>query len=113
MLTNPLQRLEPIHNPLLALIFEHVDDSMLLKIAQADYGKDVEIHLAALDQIRANNIPFPIQWHPGEVLELTRWTEWDNLTPPNGEISERNHWMRLFACTVLSVRVCPPYKDLL
>ena len=50
MLTNPLQRLEPIHNPLLVLIFEHVDDSMLLEIAQADYGEDVEIHLAALDQ---------------------------------------------------------------
>jgi hypothetical protein len=101
MLTNPLQRLKPIHNPLLALIFEHVDDSMLLEIAQADYGEDVEIHLAALDQIRANNIPFPIQWHPGEVLELTRWTEWDNLHPLDGEISKRNHWMRLFACTVL------------
>jgi hypothetical protein len=101
MLTNPLQRLEPADNRLLALIFEHVDDSMLLEIAQADYGEDVEIHLAALDQIRANNIPFPIQWHPGEVLELTRWTEWDNLNPPDEGISKRNHWMRLFACTVL------------
>jgi hypothetical protein len=101
MLTNPLQRLEPADNPLLTLIFEHVDDSMLLEIAKADYGNDVESHLAALHQIRANNIPFPMQWHPGEVLELTRWTEWDNLNPPNGEISKRNHWMRLFACTVL------------
>jgi hypothetical protein len=101
MLTNSLQRLEPADNPLLTLIFQHVDDSMLLEMAKADYGKDVEIHLAALHQIRANNIPFPMQWHPGEVLELTRWTEWDNLNPPDGGISKRNHWMRLFACTVL------------
>jgi hypothetical protein len=101
MLTNSLQRLEPADNPLLTLIFQHVDDSMLLEMAKADYGKDVEIHLAALHQIRANNIPFLMQWHPGEVLELTRWTEWDNLNPPDGGISKRNHWMRLFACTVL------------
>lgn len=44
---------------------------MLLKIAKLDYGDDVEIHLETLRQIRANNIPVPMQWHPGEVLELT------------------------------------------
>jgi hypothetical protein len=58
--------------PLLALIFEHVDDSMLAEIAICDYGDDVAIHLAALHQIRANNIPRPMQWHPREVMELTR-----------------------------------------
>jgi hypothetical protein len=101
MSTNPLQRLEPTDKPLLTLIFDRVDDSMLVEIAKADYGDDVDIHLAALHQIRAKNIPRPMQWHPGEVLELTRWTEWDNLHPPDGAISKRNHWMRLFACTVL------------
>jgi hypothetical protein len=101
MLTNSLQRLEPADNPLLTLIFQHVDDSMLLEMAKADYGKDVEIHLAALHQIRANNIPMPLKWHPQEVLELTRWTEWDSLSAQDGAISTRNHWMRLFACTVL------------
>jgi hypothetical protein len=101
MSTNPLQRLEPTDKPLLTLIFDRVDDSMLVEIANADYGDDVDIYLAAFHQIRAKNISRPMQWHPGEVLELTRWTEWDNLHPPDGAISKRNHWMRLFACTVL------------
>jgi hypothetical protein len=68
MSSNPIERLEPADNPLLTLIFDRVDDSMLLEIAKADYGDDVDIHLAALHQIRANNIPIPMQWHPGEVL---------------------------------------------
>jgi hypothetical protein len=59
--------LEPSDLPLLALIFEYVDDSMLAEIAIGDYGDDVEIHLAALHQIRANNIPMPMQWHPRGV----------------------------------------------
>jgi hypothetical protein len=101
MLTHPLDCLEPSDQPLLDLIFDRVDDSMLAEIAMCDYGHDVEIHLTALHQIRANKIPIPLQWHPGEVLELTRWTEWDSLSPQDGDISTRNHWMRLFACAVL------------
>jgi hypothetical protein len=101
MSTHPLDYLEPADRPLLDLIFGQIDDAMLLEIARCDYGDDVEIHLAALHQIRANNIPIPLQWHPGEVLCLTRWTEWDSLNAPDGAISTRNHWMRLFACTVL------------
>jgi hypothetical protein len=90
--------LEQSDRPLLDLIFEHVDDAMLLEIARCDYGDDVEIHLAALHQIRANKIPRPMHWHPGEVLCLTGWTEWDSQ---DERVSTRNHWMRLFACTVL------------
>jgi hypothetical protein len=93
--------LEPSDRPLLDLIFEHVDDSMLAEIANADYGDDAAIHLEILHQIRADSIPVPLQWCPAEVLCLTRWTEWNNLDPQNGAISTRNHWMRLFACTVL------------
>lgn len=101
MSTHPLDYLESSDRPLLDLIFDQVDDSMLVEIAMCDYGDDVEIHLAALHQIRANKIPIPMQWHPREVLELTRWTEWDNRNPQDEAISTRNHWMRLFACTVL------------
>jgi hypothetical protein len=100
MSVHPLNCLEPSDRPLLDLIFEHIDDSMLAEIAIRDYGNDVEIHLAALHQIRANKIPIPLQWHPGEVLCLIRWAEWDSLAQ-DGAISMRNHWMRLFACTVL------------
>jgi hypothetical protein len=101
MSTHPLDCLEPSDRSLLDLVFDRVDDAMLAEIAMCDYGHDVEIHLAALRQIRANNISTPIQWHPGEVLELTRWTEWDSLSMQDQTISDRNHWMRLFACTVL------------
>jgi hypothetical protein len=38
MSTNPLQRLEPADNPLLALIFDRADDLMLVEIANADYS---------------------------------------------------------------------------
>jgi hypothetical protein len=93
--------LEPADQLLLDLIFDRVDDAMLLEIAQADYGDDVAIHLEALHQIKAYNRPMPLGWHPGEVLCLTRWTEWDSLKAADGAIAQRNHWMRLFACTVL------------
>jgi hypothetical protein len=101
MSTHPLNCLEPSDRPLLDLIVEHIDDSMLAEIAIKDYGHDVDIHLAALHQIRAKNISIPLKWHPGEVLCLTRWTELDSLKSQDGGISTRNHWMRLFACTVL------------
>jgi hypothetical protein len=101
MSTNPLQRLEPADRPLLTLIFDRVDDSMLVEIANADYGDDADIHLKALQQIRANQISVPMQWHPGEVLELTRWTEPDNLNGEDKAKNKRGHWIRLFACTVL------------
>jgi hypothetical protein len=100
MSNHPLDYLEPSDRPLLDLIFEQVDDSMLAEIAIYDYGDDVAIHLAALHQIRANNIPTPLQWHPREVLELTRWEEWNGLGKKEA-ISTRKHWMRLFACAVL------------
>jgi hypothetical protein len=53
MLTNLLDRLKPSDQPLLNLIFKHVDDSMLFDIAKTDYGDDVEIHLEALHQVKA------------------------------------------------------------
>lgn len=81
MSTHPLDCLEPTDRSLLDLLFDRVDDAMLMEIAMCDYGHDIEIHLETLHQIRANKIPVPLQWHPGEVLELTRWTEWDSLRP--------------------------------
>jgi hypothetical protein len=100
MSTHPLDCLEPSDRPLLDLVFDRVDDSMLAEIATYDYGDDIKIHLEALHQIRANNIPIPLQWHPGEVLCLTGWKEWNSIEQ-DGAISTRNHWMRLFACAVL------------
>jgi hypothetical protein len=111
MLTHPLDCIEPADRPLLDLTIEHIDDAMLLEIARCDYGDDVEIHLAALHQIRANNIPRPLQWHPGEVLSLTSWTKLNSLKSQDRGISARNHWMRLFACTVLIWASLEPEND--
>jgi hypothetical protein len=107
MLTHFLDRFEPSDQPLLDLIFEHVDDSMLFDMAKADYGDDIDLHLAALHQIKAKNIPVPLPWYPAEVLCLARWTELDNLITQDGVVlqakpsTKRDHWIRLFACTVL------------
>ena len=101
MSTTPLQRLELADDLLLVLNFDRVDDSMVVEMAEADYGDDEDIHLVALHQIRTKNIPSPMQWHPVEVLGLTRWTEWDNLHLPDGAISKHKHWMCLFAFTAL------------
>jgi hypothetical protein len=38
MSTHPLDCLEPSDRPLLDLVFDRVDDSMLLEMARADYG---------------------------------------------------------------------------
>jgi hypothetical protein len=51
-----------------------VDD--LGEIVPADYGQDVEEHLVALRRICATReVPSPMPWRPGEVLELIRWSE--------------------------------------
>jgi hypothetical protein len=111
MSTHPLDCLEPSDQSLLDLMVEQIDDAMLLKIARCDCGDDVEIHLAALHQIRAKNIPVPLKWHPGEVLCLTRWTELESLKSLDGGISTPNHWMRLFACTALIWASLEPEND--
>jgi hypothetical protein len=110
MSNHPLDCLAPTDQPLLDLIGDRVDDSMLLEIARCDYGDDVELHLAALHQIKANNIPVPMPWYPGEVLCLTRWTELDNFAPDKAMLA-RNHWTRLFACTALIIATLDPEED--
>jgi hypothetical protein len=55
-----LQRLAPADEPLLTLIFQHIDDSMLTVISKADFGDSADIHLEALLQIKAGNIPIPM-----------------------------------------------------
>jgi hypothetical protein len=117
MLTHFLDQFEPSDQPLLDLTFEHVDDSMLFDMAKANYGDDIDLHLAALHQIKAKNIPVPLPWHPAEVLCLARWTELDNLITQDGvvlqakRLTERDHWMRLFACTVLIWASLEPEND--
>jgi len=61
-------------------------------IAAADYGHNLQVHLAALLEIQKTGlIPQPLMWFPREVLELRRWSEGPDT----------DHLQRAFACTVL------------
>lgn len=99
---NPLQACAPCEESLLNSAITNVDSSMLRKIAEADYGEDVNKHYRALtDVYRGDITPRLCDWHPREVLELTRWSEPDTSPHPADAVGTRGHWMRLFACTVL------------
>lgn len=101
MPANPLQHLDPSPDHLFQLVFQYVDDSMLLEIAEADYGCDANNHLKVLMEIKAGDFPDPMAWEPQEVLELIRWSEPEDPTWKPGATGERGHWMRLFSCTLL------------
>jgi hypothetical protein len=101
MLLDPIERLEPADGALLTLACQHVDNSMLREIAEADYGMDDKAHLASLRQIKSGGTLIPLDWWPREVLELIRWSEPADPTWKPGALGTRGHWMRLFACTIL------------
>jgi hypothetical protein len=97
-----LQKLNPAPDALLDALAEIVDDSMLEEIASADYGMEVEAHLAQLYRIRDDHKAlFPIGWNPREVLQLTRWSEPDRFYPVQSEKHRREHILRAFACAAL------------
>lgn len=88
---------------LLEQLARFVHDDMLRSIAEADYGMNVDEHLAVLRSIHAGKIPVPIQWEPREVLELVRWSQPDG---PHGrwdgkDAGRDGHLQRAFACTAL------------
>ena len=95
---------------LLEQLARFVHDGLLRAIAEADYGMNVEEHLAALRQIHAGQIPVPIKWEPREVLELVRWSQPDG---PNGrgegkDAGRDGHLQRAFACTALLLIAAEP-----
>ena len=82
-----------------------VDDGMLAEIAAADYGMDGDVHLAELRLIHDQGvIPAPLRWHPGEVLELIRWSNPEDPAHKPGCTGRRGHQMRAFACAALLLR---------
>jgi hypothetical protein len=98
-----LQKLNPDADSLVAALSKHVDDEMLLSIANADYGWDVERHLEALRPIRDEQMIFaPMGWHPKEILSLTRW-----INPGSEEDADistsvlKQHIIRAFVCAAL------------
>ena len=87
---------------LLARLAARADDGLLRGIAEADHGIDVERHLDALRELRdsltLSAVPL---WHPGEVLELERWSEPPRPGPDPAGALRRAHLARAFACAAL------------
>jgi len=100
-----LRGFDPNPDALLDLLLPQIDDYMLREIAFADYGRDVERHLAPLKLFRDERVLPVLDWHPAEVLELIRWSEpEDKNWKPGGE-GRYGHLLRAFACsTLLRVR---------
>lgn len=92
----------PSRERLLDATRRHVDDKMLNEIASADYGCGGDDHFAALRLIRDTGIvAIPMKWHPGEVLELIRWSNPEDPNHKPGSTGQRGHQMRVFACAAL------------
>ena len=90
----------PDSDALLVALSGIVDDGDLQIIANADYGNDAPKHFAVLHRIaREGHIPRPLLWEPGEVLELTRWSEPDPAWSQEDIAAE--HRRRAFACAAL------------
>jgi hypothetical protein len=102
-MTSPLfDAFAPDADVLVRLIATHIDDDMLTEIADADYGKEQERHLAELSNLRAGKVlAAPMPWHPAEVLELFRWSEPSDPKHKPGRFGIEGHWMRAFACAAL------------
>lgn len=100
--TDTLKRWNPSPEPLLQLVIDHNDESMLREIADADYRQDSEEHYVAIVHlIKTRDFTTRMEWCPSEVLELIRWSEPEDPTWKPGSTGMRGHWMRLFACTFL------------
>jgi hypothetical protein len=79
-----------------------IDESMLREIAEADYGRGTEEHLAALLAIwQGAPLGEMHHWFPMEVLELIRWSKPEDPDWAPGAVGLRGHTMRAFACAVL------------
>lgn len=86
---------------LLDELLQHVTTDMLIEIASADYGQDIDQHLAPLIQFREYRILPVLDWHPLEVLELIRWSEPEQPDWKPGATGARGHLLRAFACALL------------
>jgi hypothetical protein len=96
MIAELLNEFGPDADGLLRGISNYVDDSVLHRIAAADYSQDQDRHLAALRQIRdTGSFPLKMAFYPAEVLELTRNDEPGAPSDPVG------HWARAFSCAAL------------
>src|SRR5262245_51748088 len=86
---------------LINVLRPQINRSMLEEIAAADFGDDVEEHLAELERIHRTGENPPVAWHPGEVLDLIRSSQPDDPSWRPGGQGERGHLMRAYCCSIL------------
>ena len=80
-----------------------MSDGMLHEIASCDYDVNTPENLGSLKKIRRTlELESRLQWIPKEVLELTRWSEPDEMRP-NCSHGHQGHLIRAFCCVVLLV----------
>ena len=112
-----LSMLHPSADALLAVLRPWLDDAVLRKIAEADYGTDVEAHLRALRRIRdQGKVSSPLRWEPREVLALTRWSHPAGAADSTSVASPGAFWSagrdfhvaRAFSCAVLLIAGANP-----
>lgn len=97
-----LSHFDPDPDALLMWLAPQIDDALLEEIAAADYGMDLDEHLAALRRIRDDGVVLaPMRWEPREVLELIRWSEPEDPQWKPGRMGPDGHRMRAFACAAL------------
>ncbi len=103
-----LADIEPNGLALLISLGVKIDDSMLKEIANSDYGIEADEHLLYLKKIRdKQEFTSPLNWHPREVLELTKL---GNSTSSSSTFL-REHLMRAFSCTALLYAASLPEND--
>ena len=92
---------------LLRALSKHIDDAMLEEIASADYGHEIDEHLAPLLIFRDSGV-FPDSWghwYPMECLELIRHDEPDDPEWRDRGWNVRGHWKRAFSAACI-LRYC-------
>lgn len=95
------QSFSPNSEELLDRLLPRIDDGMLLEIARADYGQDVEEHLVPLKRFRDERELPLLEWNPREVLELIRWSQPEDPNWKPGGQGTYGHLLRAFACATL------------
>jgi hypothetical protein len=87
---------------LLGEVARMVSPKIMRMIAAADYGHRAEEHAARIREIvETGVVPDPLEWYPGEVLELVRWSEPEDPSWRPGAEGRNGHIARAFSCAAL------------
>ena len=91
----------PSDRALFRALIRRFDETMLMETSRADYGHDQKAHEGALRKICDVGEVNTLTWHPGEVLELVKWSRPEDPKWKPGGHGERGHIMRAVCCCAL------------